>query len=120
VLRGFCDALKVSARRTDAVARLAEDEFAVLLRGTGAGAAASVSEKLSQSLTAWLLTRGNDLSCTVGLTTAPRGRVLDAPALLARAIAHMYERRSAGPAPKPSGVAARTRNAPALSVHGSA
>ena len=111
LLRGFCDALSSSARRTDLVARLAEDEFALLLRGTGRGAAADTADKLAQSLTGWLLTQGNDLACSVGFTTAPRGRLLDAAALLARAVAHMYEQRSAGAAPP----VARTPRAGAVS-----
>ena len=97
VLRGFCDALSACARRTDLVARLAEDEFALLLRGTGRGAAGDTADKFAQLLTSWLLTQGSDLSCSVGFTTAPRGRLLDAAALLARAVAHMYENRSAPP-----------------------
>jgi hypothetical protein len=74
------------------------------------------ADKLAQSLTGWLLTQGNDLSCTVGFTTAPRGRSLDAAALLARAQAHMYERRSARPAIRPSGVAMRAATIQAISA----
>jgi diguanylate cyclase (GGDEF)-like protein len=93
---GFCEAVRLSARRIDTVARLADDEFALLLRGTGSSAAAGVADKLAHSLTDWLLTQGHDLTCSVGFTTAPRGRLLDADTLLARAVAHLYERRSAG------------------------
>ena len=80
------------------VARLADDEFALLLRGTDSSAAAVGAGKRAHSLTDWLLTQGHDLTCSVGFTTAPRGRLLDADTLLARAVAHLYERRSAGPA----------------------
>lgn len=97
VQRGFCDAVRLSTRRIDTVARLADDEFALLLRGADSSAAAVVADKLAHSLTDWLLTQGHDLTCSVGFTTAPRGRLLDADALLARALAHLYERRSAGP-----------------------
>jgi diguanylate cyclase (GGDEF)-like protein len=97
VLRGFCDSLRLSARRIDTVARLADDEFALLLRGTANADAAGVADKLAHSLTDWLLTQGHDLSCSTGFTTAPRGRLLDADTLLARAIAHLHERRSASP-----------------------
>lgn len=41
--RGFCDAIGLSVRRIDTVARLADDEFALLLRGTGSSAAAAVA-----------------------------------------------------------------------------
>lgn len=95
---GFSEAVRLSARRIDTVARLADDEFALLLRGTGSTAAAGVADKFAQSLTEWLLTQGHDLTCSVGFTTAPRGRLLDADTLLARAVAHLYERRSGGPA----------------------
>lgn len=98
VRRSFCDAIRLSARRIDTVGRLADDEFALLLRGTASSGAAAVADKLAQSLTDWLLTQGHDLSCSVGYTTAPRGRLLGADALLARAIAHLHECRSAGPA----------------------
>ena len=97
VQHGFCDAVRLSTRRIDTVARLADDEFALLLRGTDSSAAAVVADKLAHSLTDWLLTQGHDLTCSVGFTTAPRGRLLDADTLLARAVAHLYERRSAGP-----------------------
>ncbi len=99
VIESFCTALSTSARRTDAVGRLAEEEFAILLRGTGAESAETVAAKLSGVLTEWLLTQGHDLTCSVGWTTAPRGRSLDAGALVDRAIGHMYQNRSADPAP---------------------
>jgi len=51
VVEGFCTALSASARRTDAVGRLGEDEFVILLRGTGAEAAETVAAKLSGVLT---------------------------------------------------------------------
>jgi GGDEF domain-containing protein len=106
VQRGFCDAIRLSTRRIDTVAYLAEDEFALLLRGTGSPTVAVVADKLAHSLTDWLLTQGHDLTCSVGFTTAPRGRLLDADTLLAQAVAHLYERRSAGPTPEQQPVSA--------------
>jgi GGDEF domain-containing protein len=117
---GFCDAVRLSTRRIDTVARLADDEFALLLRGTDSPTVAVVADKLAHSLTDWLLTQGHDLTCSVGFTTAPRGRLLDADTLLARAVAHLHERRAAGstserpPAPEPSAVM------PGISARGSA
>ncbi len=110
VVDGFCTALSSSARRTDAVGRLAEEEFAILLRGTGAGAAETVAAKLSGVLTEWLLTQGHDLTCSVGWTTAPRGRSLDAAALVDRAVGHMYQNRGADPVPRaPAGEAGASK-----------
>ena len=97
VQHGFCDAVRLSTRRIDTVAQLADGEFALLLRGTDSSAAAVVADKLAHSLTDWLLTQGHDLTCSVGFTTAPRGRLLDADALLARAVANLHESRSARP-----------------------
>jgi len=114
VVRSFCSALGASARRTDAVGRLAEEEFAILLRGTGAGAAEAVAAKLSGALTEWLLTQGHDLTCSVGWTTAPRGRSLDAAALVDRAVGHMYQNRSADPQPAVSAAEAGASRVVAL------
>lgn len=108
VLRSFCDAVRLSARRVDTVARIADDEFALLLRGTGSAAAAGVADKLAHSLTDLLLAQGHDLSCSIGFTTAPRGRLLDADALLARAIAHLYERRAVASHPRHSATKSRS------------
>lgn len=116
MVRGFCEALGSSARRTDSVARLATDEFALLLRETGPDAAGAVADKLSRTLTEWLLTQGKDLSCSVGYTSAPRGRALDALALLARAVAQMYEQRSAGSNPRRSPVTSLPLSGTASSV----
>lgn len=41
--RKLCDAIGLSVWRIDTVARLADDEFALLLRGTGSSAAAAVA-----------------------------------------------------------------------------
>jgi diguanylate cyclase (GGDEF)-like protein len=109
VVESFCTALSTSARRTDAVGRLAEEEFAVLLRGTGAEAAEGVAAKLSGLLTEWLLTQGHDLTCSVGWTTAPRGRSLDAGALIDRAVGHMYQNRGADPVPRVAEPAGATK-----------
>jgi diguanylate cyclase (GGDEF)-like protein len=100
LLNEVCAALRVLARKTDVVARLDDDEFAILLRGTGHAAAAVVADKLERAMTEHLLTQGNDLTCSVGYTTAPLGRVLDAQALLAQSVAQMYEHRASGQRPR--------------------
>jgi diguanylate cyclase (GGDEF)-like protein len=103
VVESFCTALSTSSRRTDGIGRLAEEEFAIMLRGTGAKAAEEVAAKLSGLLTEWLLTQGHDLTCSVGWTTAPRGRSLDAGALIDRAVGQMYQNRGADPLPRAGG-----------------
>lgn len=120
VQQGFCGALQLSTRRIDTVAQFADDEFALLLRGTDSSAAAVVADKLAHSLTDWLLTQGHDLTCSVGFTTAPQGRQLDADALLARAIAHLHERRSAGPTSELSPASVPAAVAPVTSARESA
>lgn len=92
---GFSEALKVVARRTDTVARVGEDEFAVLLPGTGGATAQVVAERHLRVLGDWLRGQAAELSCSIGHTTAPLGRKLGAPALLACAVADMQARRPA-------------------------
>ena len=110
---GFSEALRVVARRTDTVARVGDDEFAVLLPGTGGATAQVVAERHQRVLGEWLETQGPDLSCSLGHTTAPLGRKLGAPALLACALADMQDRRPvptraapsrAQPEPPPKGM----------------
>jgi diguanylate cyclase (GGDEF)-like protein len=96
---GFSEALRVVARRTDTVARVGDDEFAVLLPGTGGATAQVVAERHQRVLGEWLETQGPELSCSLGHTTAPLGRKLGAPALLACAVADMQEKRPPRPRP---------------------
>lgn len=103
---GFSEALKVVARRTDTVARVGDDEFAVLLPGTGGATAQVVAERHERVLGEWLQGQAPELSCSIGHTTAPLGRKLGAPALLACALADMQDRRptpprAAGPRAEP-------------------
>lgn len=92
---GFSEALKVVARRTDTVARVGDDEFAVLLPGTGGATAQVVAERHQRVLGEWLRGQAPELSCSVGHTTAPLGRQLGATALLGCALADMQARRPA-------------------------
>lgn len=94
---GFSEALRVVARRTDTVARVGDDEFAVLLPGTGGATAEVVAERHQRVLGEWLASQVPELSCSLGRTTAPLGRRLGAPALLACAVADMQETRPARP-----------------------
>jgi diguanylate cyclase (GGDEF)-like protein len=104
LLFGFSEAMRAVARRTDTIARIGDDEFAVLLPGTGTATAQVVVERYQRVLGEWLLTQAPELSCSIGHTTSPLGRKLGAPALLACAVAHMQEQR---PAPRhPSATAA--------------
>lgn len=95
LLLGFSESLRVVARRTDVIARIDKDEFAVLLPATGASTARAVAERHERILGEWLRSQGSDLSCSIGYTTSPLGRALGGPALLACAVAHMQEQRPA-------------------------
>ena len=53
LLKGVAAELSERLRRTDLVARLQGDEFAVLLRATSAEAAPVVAQKLAESLSTW-------------------------------------------------------------------
>ncbi len=97
LLGGFSEALRVVARRTDAVARIGRAEFAMLLPGTGAATSRMLAERHQTVLGDWLTTRAPRIGCTVGTTTAPLGRELGAEALLGCAIADREERRPAPP-----------------------
>lgn len=104
---GFSEALKVVARRTDTVARVGDDEFAVLMPGTGGATAQAVAERHQRILGEWLQGQAPELSCSLGHVTAPLGRRLAAPALLACAVAEMQQARPAssrasGPARGPA------------------
>ncbi|MCU0976301.1 MAG: GGDEF domain-containing protein [Steroidobacteraceae bacterium] len=92
---GFSEALRVVARRTDTVARVGDEEFAVLLPGTGGATAQVVAERHLRVLGEWLQSQEPDLSCSIGQTTAPLGRKLGATALLGCAVADMQDRRPA-------------------------
>lgn len=95
LLFGFSESLRVVARRTDVIARIDKDEYAVLLPATGASTARAVAERHERILGEWLRSQGPDLSCSIGYTTAPLGRALGGLALLACAVAHMQEQRPA-------------------------
>jgi diguanylate cyclase (GGDEF)-like protein len=111
LLFGFSEALRVVARRTDVVARLGDFEFALLLPGTGTATSQVVADRHQRVLGEWLRTQAPALTCSVGRTTAPLGRGLAAPALLACAVADMEEQRpgaarkaeATGGEPAPSG-----------------
>jgi diguanylate cyclase (GGDEF)-like protein len=95
LLFGFSESLRVVARRTDVIARIDKDEFAVLLPATGASTALAVAERHERILGEWLRSQGPELSCSIGHRTSPVGRALGGPALLACAVAHMQEQRPA-------------------------
>ncbi|MBV8618654.1 MAG: diguanylate cyclase [Curvibacter sp.] len=102
VLRHFARTLLDSVRETDGVARLAGDEFTVILEGLSDPAlqAAQVARKLIHELGRPALIGGREvvLSSSIGVAVssqdAPAG--LTAQSLLKRADAAMYQAKAAG------------------------
>jgi diguanylate cyclase (GGDEF)-like protein len=82
-------------RRTDVIARIGGDEFAVLLTNTGPEATQSVAQKLQESLNAWAAARGHAVGFSLGWASAPLAG-MSAEQLLARATATLDETKKAG------------------------
>jgi len=105
VLRHFARTIQSSVRETDAVARLAGDEFTVILEGLAHPAehASLVARKLIAELAAPVVLGGRELtlaaSIGVAVTGGDSGSVaLSAELLLSRADAAMYRAKAAGKA----------------------
>ncbi|APX94248.1 sensor domain-containing diguanylate cyclase [Halomonas sp. 1513] len=100
LLREIARRLRHAVRRTDHVARLAGDEFVVLLEGIGAGDALAFAEKLVARVTAPV--RLGDaqakVSTSIGVALFGPGDVGTAAQLLKRADVAMYAAKRAGKA----------------------
>lgn len=99
VLKTFGKRLRASVRKIDAVARLAGDEFTILLEDLQDARhdAARVAEKIVQSMQEpFLLENGQvTLSTSIGIAIHMPGDALDAEALLNAADTAMYEVKQA-------------------------
>lgn len=91
VLIDFAAVLTGTFRTSDLIARLAGDEFAVLLPGTGDTDAAS--GRLSHQLTLANRERNIPLSASIGIASAAGGVVVPLDELLRAADADMYQRK---------------------------
>lgn len=93
-LKALAAELGEIVRRTDLVARIGGDEFAVLLTQTGAASVQSVAQKLTESLTSWAALKGYCVGFSVGWASAPLAG-MEAEQLLSHATATLYERKRA-------------------------
>jgi diguanylate cyclase (GGDEF)-like protein len=93
-------------RRTDVIARIGGDEFAVLLTNTAADATQAVALKVGEALNAWAATRGYPVAFSLGWANSPLAG-MSAEQLLARATATLDERKKAGRT-APGGIGAVT------------
>lgn len=105
VLRHFARTVQSSVRETDSVARLAGDEFTIILEGLTHPAehAALVARKLIAELATPVLLGGRELTLAASIGVAVTGGdsgglALSAELLLSRADAAMYQAKAAGKA----------------------
>jgi diguanylate cyclase (GGDEF)-like protein len=96
LLREVSNALMDAVRGEDVVARYGGDEFVVLLPATGAGAAASVAQRISDGIARHRFMAGRDLleipGVSLGFATFPE-QGATAEALLAAADATLYRQK---------------------------
>ena len=97
VLQAFAERTRGCLREVDTVARIGGDEFALILVGTDAAAAASVLEKIVAANAAPVLLEGHELpvSVSVGASTFPDDGASELE-LRSRADLRMYEAKRAG------------------------
>jgi diguanylate cyclase (GGDEF)-like protein len=69
VLKAVAKTLRDATRRTDSVARVGGDEFALLLPNTDLAGAQSVISKLDQSLREKMRSGGSPVTCSIGAVT---------------------------------------------------
>lgn len=99
VLREFGRRLVAGVRATDTVARLAGDEFVVLLEGVnGSEDAEQVADKIVEQVRAPMAVDGIELrvSTSIGIALHPHGGELAPATLLRRADEALYEAKAAG------------------------
>jgi diguanylate cyclase (GGDEF)-like protein len=94
LLKALAAELGEQMRRTDLVARIGGDEFAVLLTNTGPEATQGVAAKLSDTLNAWAAVRGHPIGFSLGWSNTPL-KGTSAEQLLARATAMVDDNKRA-------------------------
>ena len=96
VLQGVARALRAETRKTDVVARVGGDEFAVLLPEAPEAEARQIAERLRAAVQAELDARGTGAGLSVGVATTPGPPQLSFDELWAAADAAMYEAKRSG------------------------
>ena len=100
VLREFAKRLQANVRQVDLVARLAGDEFVVILEGLHSSAeAAAVARKIVDAAAQPMHIDGRPLQVTTSIGVAfqdPAGPATTVPELLARADEALYDAKAAG------------------------
>jgi diguanylate cyclase (GGDEF)-like protein len=98
VLKEFADRLRSSVRTTDTVARLAGDEFVIVLEGLGTDVEpTAVAQKIVAQMNRPFEVDGHVLLVTTSIGVAfHRHGNLDPAALLARADGALYAAKTAG------------------------
>jgi diguanylate cyclase (GGDEF)-like protein len=94
VLKAIAAELGELIRRTDLVARIGGDEFAVLLTNTGPEATGAVAAKIGEALNAWAVTHGHGIGFSLGWANAALSGTT-AEQLLSRACATLDEKKRA-------------------------
>lgn len=94
LLKAVAAELSEQMRRTDLVARIGSDEFAVLLTNTGADASQAVAQKIGETLNAWAAAHGHTIGFSLGWASAAMTG-MNSEQLLTRATATLDERKRA-------------------------
>ena len=95
VLQAVADALRMSTRDMDLVARFGGDEFVLLLPGTNTAAACQIAERVRASVERLAFPRVPRITVSIGLASMPE-HGSTAEALVEVADQHMYEAKRAG------------------------
>ncbi len=97
VLRGFAERMNTATSKTDLVARLAGDEFVIVLEGIDRQRLADLAQTILSALRAPFDVDGRPLAVTVSIGVARyEGGALDASALLKSADAALYASKDQG------------------------
>jgi diguanylate cyclase (GGDEF)-like protein len=96
-LTHVADALRGSLRKTDFIARIGGDEFAVILTETGVDEAPLVGEKIQEKLSAEMIKESWPITFSIGIISAPGGsNIIPPEAILHQADDLMYQVKKSG------------------------